>query len=305
MIRVFKRRSFLAGIALGAFLMFYAAGCLSFRMQTIAVNGAERKYLLHVPPNLAQGTPAPLVLALHQFSDTPEGMESLSDFNELADKEGFIVAYPKGNIRVWNAGQRGEPDDIAFLEALVQELARKHPVDLKRVYACGISAGGMMAQWFACKSDTFAAIAEVAGSLSRSTLEPITQQRNIPALLMHGTDDPVVPYNGGETYAGPGMRPTFFSAEEQAAFWAARNGCGETPVMEELPPIDPKDPTRVKRFVYPCAEGREVVRYQIDGGGHTWPGHDNWYPAFIVGPTSHQIDATLEIWRFFQRHARP
>lgn len=287
-----------------ALVAFGAAGCFTPRLSTVTVNGEKRSYLLHVPTK-APGTPMPLVLALHQFTDTPKGMESLTGFSALADEEGFLVAYPKGMTRTWNSGMRDAPDDVAFLEALIDDVAARQPVDPTRVYACGISAGGMMSQWLACRSDRFAAVAALAGSLTKDAVDRITGPRNVPVFLMHGTEDPVVPYAGGETYAGPGMRPVFLSAAEAGTFWGEKNGCGDRTEIRELTPLDPKDPTRVVRYSPACPAALEVVRYSITGGGHTWPGHANWYPAFIVGPTSMQIDATREIWAFFRRHQRP
>lgn len=299
-----------AGIAMMLLLLLcglWGAGCIGSRLNALQVAGGKRYYLLHVPPNLDRTKTYPLVLALHQFSDTPEGTEKLTGFSTLADREGFLVAYPKGEFpRTWNPGMRSGPDDVAFLEALVDALAKAYPVDMKRVYACGLSAGGMMSQWLACKSDRFAAVAAIAGSLTQAAVDSVTNdKRTASVLLMHGSADPVVPYNGGETPAGPGMKPTFLSAEAGAQFWADRAGCTGTPARVELPPVAANDPTRVIQYTFPCTAPTEVVRYEITGAGHTWPGHNNWYPQFIVGATSQQIDATAEMWAFFRRHAKP
>lgn len=298
-----------AGIAvlLGVLVLcgLWSMGCIGNRLNAINVAGSKRYFLLHLPPALDRTKSYPLVLALHQFSDTPEGTERLTDFSKLADREGFLVAYPKGEFpRTWNPGMRSGPDDVAFLNALVDDLAKNYPVDTKRVYACGLSAGGMMSQWLACKSDRFAAVAALAGSLTQAAADQCPEPSSVPVLLMHGSADPVVPYGGGETSAGPGMKPTFLSAEDGAKFWANKAGCTGEPAREELPVIDNSDSTRVVKYTYPCTAPMEVLRYEITGGGHTWPGHDNWYPAFIVGSTSNQIDATQEIWEFFKRHAK-
>ncbi len=291
-----------AAMLLGS--LFWTVGCLGSDLDYVTVGGEQRGYLLHLPKDHVVTVPTPLVLALHQFTDTPKGTEDLSGFSEVADRAGFIVAYPKGISRGWNAGMRGSPDDVAFIEALIDALSQQYNIDQDRIYACGLSAGGMMSQFLAGRTDRFAAIASIAGSLTKGATEGFTNTSPVPIMLIHGTDDPIVPFAGGETYAGPGMRPVFLSNAGGAAFWAARNGCGEGISSVEVPVSDPEDTTRVTKITYPCATGAEVVRYDIQGGGHTWPGRDNWYPAFIVGATSGQLDATEVIWSFFERHKR-
>lgn len=283
----------------------WTAGCMGNRLEHVAVGDDERGYLLHLPKDHdVKVLPTPLVIVLHQFTDTPKGTETLSGFSEVADRAGFIVVYPKGINRGWNAGMRGAPDDVAFIGSLIDALSQQYNIDQDRIYACGLSAGGMMSQYLACRTDRFAAVAAIAGSLTQGAADGCTNTRKVPVMLMHGTDDPVVPFEGGETYAGPGMRPVFLSNAEGAAFWAAHNGCGEPITSSAVPVRDENDPTRVTRLSHTCPAGAEVIRFDIAGGGHTWPGRDNWYPAFIVGQTSHQIDATEEIWAFFQRHKR-
>jgi len=275
------------------------------RLETLSSGGETRSYLLHVPKGYDARMQYPLVVAMHQFSDTPRGMESLSGLNDLADTENFLVVYPKGIRRGWNSGMRGAPDDVRFIEDLVDAIGGAYSIDRRRVYGLGISAGGMMAQWMACRSSLFAAIASVGGNLTDGASRSCGEGPAIPVMLIHGVDDPVVPYAGGETNAGPGMRPVFLSAEASAAFWAARSGCAETPAVDEVPPKVSDDPTRLTRRIWPCPSGRLVVLYSIAGGGHTWPGRDNWYPAFIVGATSMQMDATETIWAFLKEFSRP
>ncbi|HPO31692.1 MAG TPA: acyclic terpene utilization AtuA family protein, partial [Candidatus Hydrogenedentes bacterium] len=197
------------------------AGCFR-REESIVVEGERRYYRLHVPGDVASRAPVPVLFALHQFSDTDRGMERLTGFNDLADAEGFIVVYPQGRFRVWNTGgERGEAD-LRFLEQLLDHVAGRYPVDLARVYATGASAGGMMAQYWARRSQRVAAIAPVMGSMSRGDMEadPPASGRPVPVLILHGDRDPVVPYNGGDTYAGPGRTARFLSAPENAAYWA-------------------------------------------------------------------------------------
>lgn len=274
------------------------AGCGSRRLD---VQGLQRTYRLHVPDTYTGDSPVPLVIALHQFSDTAAGMEKLTGFDAVADREGFIVAYPQGRWRIWQVGSRDGTDDVAFIEALIDALALEFNVDPDRVYATGASAGGMMAQYLACETDRFAAIAPVMGSLERKVAEACTPRR-IPVLTIHGDADPVIPYAGGLTNAGPGPKVDFVGAVETVTWWAARAGCPMLPVTVEI--TNPLDGDTATRTAYLCEDGTEVVHYRVAGGGHTWPGHANRYPRFIVGKTSQAFDATEVIWNFFQRHHR-
>jgi polyhydroxybutyrate depolymerase len=258
----------------------------------LRVDGATRSYRLHVPDTCTDGQPVPLLLALHQFSDTARGMERLTGFNAIADREGFIVAYPQGRFRIWRVGEEA---DVAFLDALIDALSAEYPIDPERIYATGASAGGMMIQYYACRGGRLAAIAPVMGSMEQANADACADSARLPVLLIHGDADPVVPFGGGETPAGPGMRPVFLSAPENAAFWAARNGCGPDPRIEEI--VHPVGGDRALRSTWDCPEA-PVVFYQVVGGGHTWPGRHNRYPAFITGPTSQAIDASETVWGF-------
>lgn len=278
-------------------------GCSSGK-RSLSVDGVTRSYYVHVPASYTAGEPMPLLLALHQFSDTAAGMRRLTGFDAIAEREGFIVCYPQGRFRVWNSGQRDNESDVAFLSALVESLAAEYAIDRARVYATGISAGGMMAQYLACRTELLAGVAAVAGSPVRRVLDECQRDAPIPILLIHGEEDGIVPYRGGEVTTGGGDM-SFPSAMDVAKAWARINGCAESaPVTETLPPRDAEDPSRVTRYTFPCPAGGEVVFLSVGGGGHTWPGRDNWYPGFIVGATSPQLDASEAIWEFLAGHRR-
>ncbi len=284
--------------------LIHLSGCTNDK-KTISVNGQNRAYLLTVPTTYASDRPAPLLLALHQFSDTASGMRHLSGFDAIAEQEGVIVCYPQGRWRVWNAGQRDSDADIQFLQTLIEQLSSEYNVDRDRIYATGISAGGMMAQYFACKTNLLAAVASVAGSPVKRVLEECVRSAPLPVLTIHGELDAIVPYSGGDVSTGGGDM-SFLSAAATAARWATINGCKDTPANTEmLPPLDDNSPGRVTRYTYDCEASAPVIFLSVGGGGHTWPGRDNWYPSFIVGPTSSQLDATAVIWDFLKEQRRP
>ncbi len=293
-----KRLHLLVILATAALML----GCASGK-RTLAVDGENRAYLVHVPANYAEDTPVPLLLALHQFSDTASGMRKLSGFDAIAEREGFIVCYPQGRWRVWNSGQGpSNTDDVAFLSQLVETLATQYSIDRARVYATGISAGGMMAQYLACQTDLLAGVAAVAGSPVRCVLE--TCARPTAILTIHGEADNIVPYTGGDVSAGGGDM-SFASARETADAWARINGCDAANVQAEvLPPLVADDPSRITKYTYACNAKPPVIFLSVGNAGHTWPGRDNWYPAFIVGNTSMQLDASEEIWAFLAQQRK-
>ena len=295
-----RRRLNLSAVFLTAALAFLLTGCARDE-QRIEVDGESRTYTLHLPKGYSGEVAAPLVLALHPFLTTASLMANMTEFNALADERGFIVAYPNGRRWSWNSTGEGVANDPAFLNLLIDRVSRDYRVDPTRIYATGASAGGMMVQRFACQSDRLAAIAPVMSSIQSLTAESCETRTPLPVLMIHGRKDPIVPYTGGAVRGPPGKPMRFLSAPEAAAFWAKRNGCADEQAETEF--LEETD-QRVERKRYSCPEDAPVTLYSFAEGGHTWPGHYNIAPKFIVGPTSMDVDATRVIWEFFSAHAR-
>ena len=165
--------------------------------QTIDVGGVSRTFHLYRPAGLSDG--APLVVMLHGGFGTGAQAERSYHWDSEADGGHFLVAYPDGLMRAWNAGtccgepQRTNTDDVAFITAMVGAIEQEMPIDRARIYATGMSNGAMMALRLGCQTDTFAAIAPVAGTL----LTDCSEARPTSVLQIHGTADDRVPYNGG------------------------------------------------------------------------------------------------------------
>jgi polyhydroxybutyrate depolymerase len=272
-------------------------------VRTLVSGGRERYYHLYVPPEYDPARPAPVVVSLHGFLSNPSSQAAISGWHQLADREGFIVVYPQGISfpQRWNAygsGGAAAVDDVQFFRDLLDELSTVAAVDRSRVYVNGLSNGGGMAVRIGCEAaDQVAAIGSVAGAVAG--MQDCNPSRPLPVLAFHGTADPLVSYEGGEV-ARHGQRQgaersqeplTLVGAEDWVALWVERNGCDPTPEV-----IPPSGDVRGRRYVG-CDQGVEVVLYTIDGGGHTWPGG---LPMPVVGKTSADIDATEEMWRFFQ-----
>ena len=270
--------------------------------ETLKSGGDLRNYWLVRPEGLEKTKPAPLLMVLHGSAGSGEDMMTVTQrgFERLADKEKFVVVYPDALERRWN-DQGGTVDDVGFLLAIVDKLVADGLVDKNRVYVAGISNGGVMAQRLACaQADRIAGIATVAGGLPTGLTGTCKPARALPVLVIHGTEDPIVPWAGGAV-AGFEEFGKVLSARETAGFWAANNRCGDGGVIAAEPDRDPKDGTRGKPEVFAaCPAGAAVKLAAIEGGGHTWPGGYQYLPERFIGRTSQDVDANMLIWNFFK-----
>lgn len=273
---------------------------------TLTYNGIERTYLLHVPASYNDNAPTPLVIALHGGGGNAEHQQRQSNFDPLADEQGFIVVYPNGTGRfnetllTWNGGtccgyaQENNVDDVGFIRALVTELQASFNIDPKRIYATGMSNGGIMSYRLACEAaDLIAAIAPVSGT---QNLEDCRPSQPVSVIHFHGTADGQVPYDGG---VGPNSTTgvNYASVSDSLAFWILRDNCPSRAEIEQS--------GEVTHLTYsPCAAGTSVELYKIEGGGHAWPGAEG--PGWVGGDEPTQaISATQLIWKFFAAHPKP
>lgn len=190
---------------------------------------------------------------------------------------------------------RPEPaDDVAFINQLLDQLPLKYSIDTHRIYATGLEDGGFMALRLGCSTaDRVAAVAAVGASLPKTMI--CLPSRAVSALFIEGTDDPIVPYNGG-TYK-PG-RFHVLSAEDSAKTWAKFDRCGEKPAQEKIPPLQ-KGGKETKTYTYSgCQDNAQVILYSVKDGGNTWPGGQQYMTEKEVGKTSNAINANEAIWNF-------
>jgi polyhydroxybutyrate depolymerase len=285
-------------LALGEAVSFHAANRPT---GAFVSSGQKREYLLYVPRSYDPVRPTPLVISLHAAGLWGAAQQQTSRWNELAERDGFLVVYPSGTggagPRAWHvAREAGLTRDVTFISALIDTLSATYHVDASRIYANGFSNGGGMAFVLSCTlSDRIAAVGMVAAA---QTLEWswCADYRPVPMIAFHGTADRIVPYRGGATPVSSTL--VFPSIPTWTAHWARRNRCGTTPVDSEVA-------AEVTRRAYPdCADGAEVVLYTLRGVGHQWPGGEP-LPEWFVGPAGTALDATSLMWAFFQAHPRP
>ncbi len=264
--------------------------------QTIEVGGVSRTFHLYRPQRVGDG--APLVVMLHGGFGTGAQAERSYHWDSEADAGHFLVAYPDGLMRAWNAGgccgepQHNNTDDVGFLTAMVEVIDHEIPIDRARVFATGMSNGAMMALRLGCQTNTFAAIAPVAGTL----LTDCSGAQPISVLQIHGIADERVPYNGGpgKAFSSDGTaRVDGPSVESVNATWRGIDSCGQ-----------PHSTTAgdVTNQTADCADGRTVELISVTGAGHQWPGGEPSPLAERLGKMpvpSTALNATDTIWQFF------
>jgi polyhydroxybutyrate depolymerase len=200
-----------------------------------------------------------------------------------------------------NRNRAEPPDDVAFLNQMLDQLPMKYSIDTRRVYATGLGEGGFMALRVGCNmADRIAAIAPVGAAMPKTMI--CLPSRAVPALFIDGTDDPIVPDNGG-TYK-PG-RFHVLSAEESVKTWARFDHCSEKPAETKLPSAD-KGGKDTKIYTYSaCQNNVPVVLYSVKNAGNTWPGGEQYMSEKEVGKTSNALNANEAIWNFLSPNKLP
>ena len=273
-----KNRKFVTiALLLCSTLMLQAAKVNKFF--NIRVNNETRKYLLYVPTNVVDN--APLVISLHGAGGTVSTSSHDPDFNSLADRDGFIVAYPQGKNTVfpglggmtapgWTS--TGEENfDTDFLKAVVEDVAEKYTIDRNRLYCCGFSNGGMMTYVMAntC-SHIFAAFAAISGYPINELHLHHTSWRPVPFLHIHGKADDFVKYS---------LVPNVIDN------MVARNGANPVPQKTVKS-------GKYTKSIYEAGEGGfPIIFYEVDGMGHE---------PFTNKTEDNSSSKTM--WNFFQQY---
>jgi polyhydroxybutyrate depolymerase len=309
-------RRWIGVVAMGA----VAAGALAFRVHAqhagalvqrgrsyeehVRVGGRDRTFLVDLPPQYDGRRALPLVVVFHGGGGNGEITRRQSGMSDVARRQGFIAVYPNGTGRfgehllTWNVGtccgyaQRENVDDVAFVRAMLDRLDATLRVDPGRVFATGLSNGGMMTYHVGCTlADRFAAIAVVSGELTDTECRP---RRPIAVMEIHGTADQNLPFNGGvgsKALAKHDVKPVAYAMDT----WRRLDGCPPQPRVSRSGVV-------VHSVYAPCSQGTTVELYAIEGGQHAWPGGQR-VARFLDAPST-AIDASSVIWDFFAAHPR-
>jgi polyhydroxybutyrate depolymerase len=232
-----------------------------------------------------------------------------TDFKSLSEENGIILVAPQGIEKSWNDGRMTKAnklniDDVKFISQLLKYIIDKYSVDTTRIYATGISNGGFMVSRLGCEIGyKFAAIAVVAATMGKdipySTCKP---DFTLPVMYIHGTADPIIPFDGGEKSIG--AEGAFVSHQQVIDKWVAINKCNPVPITTQLPNTA-FDGTTVTEQVYSSRiNNANVISLIVNNGGHTWPGGKQYLPKFLIGRVSRDINACEMIWKFFSEYKR-
>lgn len=292
-------------------------GYLDFSYQ-----GVNRKVFAYVPQNLPANGPVPVLIALHGGGGDAAAMREKSQkrFERLADRDKVIILYPEGTAdpanetagKHWNDGRDYYPelanvDDVGFLSALITEMVNNYSgIDRANIYLTGFSNGSMMALRTACRlPDQIAGVAAVVGALATNIQgECRTFSRPMPTIMMFGTEDHLMPWDGTQVL-DPRGKPLGDRLTVPATknLWASINGCLPNPKKITRPNTVRTDGSTVTVDEYTCQDHEVAKRvfnfYTIQNGGHTWPGGVTGKADKVAGNVNMDIVACDEIWSFF------
>ncbi len=288
---------------------------------TLKVGNWTRHYTVHVPRGYDGRQPLPVVIMLHGGGGTSKGASEETGWDAKADKENFLAVFPNAvardpekpgnfarNPQLWNDGSdrfypgQKAPDDVAFLNALLDELGKNFAVDARRIYVTGFSNGASMTFRFgAAAAQRLAALAPVAGAC---WLEPLTVERPLPLCYLTGTADPLNIMEGGAPKLAFGGSDKVRAkpkppVRDSILKWAKAIGCPAVAAQ-----TNEHNGVRIETFG-PGRESAEIVFVTVAGQGHTWAGGQSLLPESWVGKRTDKLNATDFIWDFFKNHPAP
>ena len=285
----------------------------------------QRDYRIHVPKNLQEGGKYPLVVSLHGGGGNSR-IASAMGLSTIADREKFIVVYPNAINKHWNDGRNSpmfaEQDskvaDVEFVIQLIKNLEQNHPIDPERIFVTGFSTGGFMSQRLIIEhSDIFAGAGIVIASLGKPLSRRFQPKSPVSVVFVNGTEDPLVPYEGGPVGKSLGWRLNQVKGEKEAPrgrciatdkaveLWVRHNQVESKPVLEKLADKDETDGSTIEYYHWKNGkQGTSVALYKVIGGGHGIPGGSQYLPKRVVGRINQDINGLEIIWDFFKNHAR-
>ena len=270
---------------------------------TLMIYGRNRFYKTHLPTGFAHHKKYPVVFVFHGGLGNPSITEKQTGFSIKADKEGFIVVYPYGtgsfdkNLLTWNTwdccgyADKKNINDVDFIIEVLKEIKEKYNVDDKRIYATGLSNGGMMCYLLACElPEYFAAIAPVAASMFDAI--SCNPKSELSLIIFNSVDDQHIPYNGGVGEKSL-VEVEKLPVEKVVDLWVNRFNCFL---------MNKSESSAYHKTSYKNNNGIEIVLYKMLSGGHSWPGGEK-IRRFADTPVK-TVSATDLIWEFFKNNPK-
>ncbi len=277
----------------------------------ITWDGDERNYFVHFPSREKMKQAVPILFHLHGGGGIAQRTPGLTfgRFNELADRDGFIVVYPNAIEKNWNDGRKSadvkswkeDIDDVGFIMAIIDELKTKYKIDEQKIFTTGMSNGGFMSGRLVCdRADVFRGAAILTAQISKDYLPLCKPSQPTAILVMNGTEDKIVPYDGGQITVFRKTRGDIVSTDEFIKFWKNNNNCTSKKTTVNLPnKMDDGTTVSIEEYSN-CADRGALKLYKINGGGHTWPGGRQYLGEKWIGKTSREINACEVIWDYFK-----
>lgn len=271
--------------------------------ETLKVDGKQREYSINIPPGYDGVQALPLVMNFHGRGSNAMQQLLLTGFDTSSDQNNFILVTPNAINGLWDLPviPGRATTDTTYTTELLTALGQRLCVDRTRLYAAGMSLGSAMTLALACApKQSFAAFGGVGASFYRPACDASPPA---PLIYFHGTADPIVPFEGGKVAGSPkgSVTARVASANQNMADWANHNSCNPTPTVNDL-----GDTART--IWSDCKNNANVDYYQVNGGGHTWPGANQLVADFTedrLGKTTQTIDATQLMWEFFTQYQLP
>ena len=255
---------------------------------SILINGIYRQFIIYVPSIYKSSQPTPLIFNFHGRNSNACKQMRYGDFRKISDTANFIILHPQGlkdnsGVTHWSLGH-SKIDDIGFLISLYSHIVSNYNINLDRVYSTGMSNGGYMSYYLACNmSDKIAAIASVSGAMGSFMQLNCRPIHPTPILEIHGTDDVIVPFN---------------NIINGINYWRDYNNCNLIADTTYIPNFNLEDLSTVEHIVYSNGNNNVSTElFKIINGEHTWPGAKRQ-----KGVTNYDINASIEIWKFFSRY---
>jgi polyhydroxybutyrate depolymerase len=284
--RLTKKNQTMKNIFTTLLIIFLFSRPALAQLDSIYDQNVWRTFIVHLPTGYSSSNQYPIILNLHGLNSDAAQQQSYTQFDNIADNEGFIVVYPNGISKAWAINGN---TDVDFLSHLVDTIRANYSCNTC-LFVTGMSYGGFMTYKFACATtQAVKAIAIGSGNMAKALQNSSAAAPKIPVMHFHGTADQLVAYGG--------VPPLIPPVDTTIKWWVNHNNCNPTPIFTAIPNINTTDNCTVEKYYYGGGtNGSEITFYKVINGGHTWSGA---VPAPPLGFTNQDINQSAIIGSFF------